>query len=321
VVIPVLNEERHIEDCLRSVCEQDYPSSLVEIVVADGGSTDRTRELVVRMAGEDPRLRLIENPGRNQAAGLNRAIGATTGEVVARLDGHAAWQPGNLRRCVQLLIETGADNVGGTMEAVGENPVAEAVARAWRSPFAAGGARYRYSKRQMETDTVFLGVFRRDALNRVGPFREDLDQHEDYELNHRIRLTGGRVLFSPDISTRYWTRSTWASLGAQFFRYGRSKARAARTLPGVVRPYHLAPPLLVLALPLAAAAMLSYRGRQGVGIAVAAYAAADIVATVGVATGASAPETARILMAFPMLQLSWGAGFLAGLSETLWRRD
>lgn len=321
MVIPVLNEERHIEDCLRSVCEQDYPGDLIEIVVADGGSTDRTKELVAQMAINDPRLRLVENPGRNQAAGLNRGIAATTGEVVARLDGHAAWQPGHLRRCVQLLVETGADNVGGAMEAVGENPIGEAVARAWRSPFAAGGARYRYSRRQMDTETVFLGVFRREALDRVGPFREDLDQHEDYELNHRIRLTGGRVVFSPEISTRYWTRSTWASLSAQFFRYGRSKARVARSLPGVVRPYHVAPPLLALSLPLAVAAMLSQRTRRGVGVGLAAYVAADVVASVSVAKGASGPETARVMVAFPVLQLSWGAGFLAGLWETIRLRN
>ncbi len=320
VVIPVLNEELHILDCLRSVIDQDYPRELIDIVVADGGSSDRTRELVVEVSAGDRRVRLIDNPGRNQASGLNRAIAATSGEVVARLDGHAAWRPGHLRESVRLLLETGSDNVGGTMGAVGETAVARAAARAWRSPFAAGGARYRYRKRQLDTDTVFLGVFRRTALDRVGPFREDLDQHEDYELNHRIRLSGGRVVFSPELSTRYWTRSDWGSLAAQFFRYGRAKARVARTLPGVVRPYHLIPPIFALTVPVAAVALLGKRGRKAVGILAAMYALTDLGAALGVAAGEPAPETARTMVAFPVMQLSWGAGFLVGLWESVRRR-
>jgi hypothetical protein len=203
------------------------------------------------------------------------------------------------------------------MEAIGETPTAAAVARAWRSPFAAGGARYRYFKRQIETDTVFLGVFRRTALERVGPFREDLDQHEDYELNHRIRLTGGRVLFSPDIPTRYWTRATWGSLVGQFFRYGRSKARVARILPGVLRPYHLVAPIFVIALPISLAAALTAGGRRAVGILAAGYIAADVVATLRVAELASPAEAARIMVAFPLMQTSWGAGFLYEIWEAI----
>src|ERR1700730_13478759 len=244
VVIPVLNEARYITGCLRSVQAQTYPANLVEIVVADGGSTDGTQAIVGELAHEDPRIRLVDNPGRTQASGLNIAIAATRGDVVARLDGHAAWPPGHLERCVELLELTGADNVGGTMMGQGETLVGQAVARATRSPFAVGGATYRYSDRQQEVETVWLGCFRRSALDRVGPYDETAAPHEDYELNQRIRDSGGLVIFSPDLPTSYWGRGSWPEVSAQYFKYGRAKVRVARRTPQVIRLYHLAPPAL-----------------------------------------------------------------------------
>lgn len=315
MVIPVLNEERHIRACLASVFEQDYPADRVEVVVADGGSTDATRDIVRALAAEHHNLRLIDNPGRTQAAGLNLAIAATSGEVVARLDGHAAWQRDHLRRCVDLLDSTGADNAGGRMDAVGETPVATAVALATSSPLGIGGARFHYATEQRETDTVFLGCFRRSALERVGPFDERFPPHEDYELNHRIRASGGRIVYSPQISTRYWARADWRSLTRQYYRYGRGKMRVARISPGVVRPYHLVPPVMVLAaLPAAAAVVTGRRRRTVLGLA-GLYAAACLVEGRRLGRDAS-PTVRRILPAvFPVLHLSWGTGFLAGLAS------
>ena len=187
VVLPVFDEERHIEACLDSVLGQDYPSDRYEVIVADGGSTDRTRDIVGAIARRDPRVCLIDNPGRMQAAGLNRAILASCGDVIARQDGHAEWAPDHLRRSVALLRSTGADNVGGRQEAVGDGPSGRAIARAMSSPFGVGGARFRYSEREAEMPTVFLGTFRRSAFERVGLFDEAYPPHEDYELNERIR--------------------------------------------------------------------------------------------------------------------------------------
>ena len=313
VVIPVLNEERHIRDCLESVFAQTYPGELVEVVVADGGSTDTTREIVNAFAVDHPSLRLIDNPGRTQAAGLNLAIAASSGEVVARLDGHAAWQRDHLRRCVDVLAGTGADNVGGRMDAVGETPVAAAVALATSSRFGIGGARFHYATEQRETDTVFLGCFRRSALQRVGPFDERFPPHEDYELNHRIRASGGRIVYSPEIATRYWARATWRSLVRQYFRYGRGKMRVARLSPGVVRPYHLVPPAMVVAVVPAGVALATGRGRRAALSAAGLYGAACLAVSRQVGRDAP-PEVRRVLPAvFPVLHLSWGAGFLAGV--------
>jgi glycosyltransferase involved in cell wall biosynthesis len=317
-VIPVLNEERRIQRCLDSIRQQTYPPDLIEVIVADGGSTDGTRQAVKELAREDPRFRLVDNPRRNQAAGLNIAIAASRGEVIARLDGHAEWPPEHLERCVRLLRDTGADNVGGTMQGAGETPLERAIARATRSPFAVGGATYRYSERQQDVETVWLGCFRRSALDRVGPFDEGAPPHEDYELNHRIRATGGRVVYSPDLSTTYWPRSSWRALARQYFRYGRAKVRVAGRSPGVVRPYHLAPPALIAGAAVGAVAL----GRAGTGrrltvAAAAIYIVGCILTGLSASRGQPVSVRARIPLVFPIVHFSWGAGFWAGVAEAL----
>jgi succinoglycan biosynthesis protein ExoA len=315
VVIPVFNEERYIEACLASVLEQDYPETRYEVIVADGGSTDRTRALVEAAAVDHPNVRLIDNPGRTQAHGLNLAILASRGEFIARQDGHAEWSPHHLRRSIDLLIETGADNVGGRADGEGATVTGRAIARAMRSPFGVGGARYRYSTRVEELPTVFPGTFRRSAFERVGLYDEAYPPHEDYELNHRIRETGGRVLFSPDIPTRYWVRESIRGLAVQYFRYGRSKVRVARASPGVIRPYHLAAPVMVAALPVAAGFMLTRSGRRAVLAGGALYAAACTAAGVRAGRGETLAVRLRIPAMFPILHLAWGSGFWAGIAE------
>jgi succinoglycan biosynthesis protein ExoA len=315
VVLPVLNEERHIEACLESVLAQDYPSDRYEVIVADGGSTDGTRDIVSAVAARDLRVRLIDNPGRLQAAGLNRAILASRGDVIARQDGHAEWAPDHLSTSVALLLATGADNVGGRQDAVGEGPSGRAIARAMRSPFGVGGARFRYSDHEEEMPTVFLGTFRRSAFERVGLFDEAYPPHEDYELNERIRESGGRIVFSPEIRTKYYVRGGLVALGRQYFRYGRGKVRVARASPGVIRPYHLVAPAFVASVPLGVAMVLSGRRRRLALAGAATYGAACLIA--GQLAGSDEPPAvrARIPAAFAVMHVAWGAGFWAGVIE------
>jgi succinoglycan biosynthesis protein ExoA len=321
VVIPVYNEGRYIEACLRSVLEQDYPGDRYEVIVADGGSTDRTRDIVEAIAAAHPNVRLIDNPRRTQASGLNLGIIASRGEYIARQDGHAEWSPHHLRRSIELLVATGADNVGGRADGVGAGATGRAIARAMRSPFGVGGARFRYSTTVEDTATVFPGTFRRTAFERVGLFDEAYPPHEDYELNHRIRERGGRVLFSPDIPTRYHVRESVSALGRQYFRYGRAKVRVARASPGVIRPYHLAAPALVAVVPAVAASVVTGRGRRaGVGLG-AIYAVACVMA--GVRAGAGEPFAVRLRIPgiFVVMHTAWGAGFWVGVGEAVLRID
>jgi succinoglycan biosynthesis protein ExoA len=317
VVIPVYNEERHIEACLDSVLDQDYPADRYEVIVADGGSDDRTRAIVEQIATHHPNVRLIDNPGRMQAAGLNRAILASRGAVIARQDGHAQWGRNHLRRSVELLTATGADNVGGLQEAEGDGPSGRAIARAMSSPFGVGGARFRYSREEQEMPTVFLGTFQRSAFERVGLFDEAYPPHEDYELNERIRSTGGRIVFSPDIRTRYHVRDGLRLLARQYYRYGRGKVRVARASPGVIRPYHLVAPALVAGLPLMAAMVLTGRGRRLALAGATAYGAACVIAGVQAGDGEPLEVRLRIPSTFVVMHVAWGVGFWSGVLEAI----
>lgn len=315
VVVPVYNEERYIEACLASVLDQDYPPDRYEVIVADGGSTDRTRAIVDATSVLHPNVRLIDNPGRTQAHGLNLAILASRGEYIARQDGHAEWGPHHLRRSVELLIETGADNVGGRADGVGLTATGRAIARAMSSPFGVGGARYRYSHDLEDLPTVFPGTFRRSAFERVGLYDEAYPPHEDYELNHRIRESGGRVLFSPDIPTRYYVRESIRGLTRQYFRYGRAKVRVARASPGVIRPYHFVAPALVAAAPVSALLARTRRGRRTLMIGAAVYAAACLTAGIRAGRGESASVRLRVPPIFVVLHVAWGTGFWVGVAE------
>jgi succinoglycan biosynthesis protein ExoA len=316
VIVPVLNEERYLAGCLESVLAQTYPRDRIEIIVVDGGSVDGTRDIVRRLAITDSRLRLIDNPDRVQAAGLNRGLEAARGDVIARLDGHAALRPEHVERCVRLLADTGADNVGGGMEVGGGTPLAQAIGCATASPFGVGDARYRWASDQQDVETVWLGCFRRATLERVGRYDENLDVHEDYELNHRIRAAGGRVLFSPDLTAVYRPRESLRALARQYFRYGRAKARVARITPGVMRPHHVVPPLAVAAVPVVAGLTVAKRMPP-----TAALLAAGVYATgaCGAALLASRDRPwsvrSRVPFVFPVLHGAWGLGFWAGLLE------
>jgi succinoglycan biosynthesis protein ExoA len=319
VVIPVYNEERYIEACLGSVLDQDYPSDRYEVIVADGGSTDRTRAIVEAAATRSPNVRLLDNPGRTQASGLNLAILASRGEFIARQDGHAEWSRHHLRRSIELLLQSGADNVGGRADGEGDSAIGRAIARAMGSPFGVGGARFRYSIEPEEAATVFPGTFRRTAFERIGLFDEAYPPHEDYELNHRIRETGGRVLFSPEIPTRYHVRESITALARQYFRYGRAKVRVARASPGVIRPYHLAAPALVASVPAMLLLTATKRGRKLALAGTAVYATACVAAGLQAGAGEPAAVRLRLPVVFAVLHIAWGAGFWTGIAEAALR--
>jgi succinoglycan biosynthesis protein ExoA len=321
VVIPVYNEERYMQACLDSVLDQDYPTDRYEVIVADGGSADGTRSIVEAAVALHSNVRLIDNPGRTQASGLNHGILASSGEYIARQDGHAEWTRHHLRRSVELLTETGADNVGGSADGEGVTATGRAIACAMRSRFGVGGARFRYATEAEDVETVFPGTFRRATLEQVGLFDEAYPPHEDYELNHRIRVAGGRILFSPDIPTRYWVRESIPALARQYFRYGRSKVRVARASLGVIRPYHLAAPALVAAIPVALLVGLSRRGRRVVAVGGSVYAAACLTAGVRAGVGEPVAVRLRIPAVFPVLHVAWGSGFWMGVAEAVARRE
>jgi len=246
VIMPVWNEERHLRAAVRQVLAQDYPAPL-EVVLAVAPSDDDTEAIARELAAEDARVRIVANPAGITPSGLNAAIKESKYDIIVRVDGHGMLSPGYIRRAVELLDETGADNVGGVMAAEGETPFEEAVARAYCSPLGLGGGRFHVGGQAGPADTVYLGVFRRATLERLGGFDETYVRAQDWELNHRIRASGGLVWFSPELRVTYRPRPNLGALARQFFQTGKWRRLIGRKHPGTFTLRYLAPPVALLA--------------------------------------------------------------------------
>lgn len=323
VIMPVRNEAEFIERSLGSVLGQDYPADRMEVIVADGMSDDGTRELVRAAAGRDGRVRLVDNEGRIAPTALNAALAGARGTIIVRVDGHTEIASDYVRQCVLELERTGADNVGGRMEAEGSGTVRRAIAAATGSPFGVGGARFHYSEAEEWVDTVYLGAWRRVTFDSLGLFDEELVRNQDDEFNYRLRAAGGRILLSPKIRSCYYGRSSLSSLARQYFQYGFWKVRVSQKHPRQMRLRQFVPPLFVLALLVAAAAALAFPSAPAARLPLAGlaalYLAADLVAA---AVEARRQKVNPVLLAFvyPILHLAYGSGFLAGLFRFAGRR-
>ena len=194
IAMPAYNEEHYIEACIASVQAQDYPRDQIEILVADGRSTDRTREILARLAAADPRIHMIDNPARLQAAGLGLLVKQATGDIFVRMDVHCEYAPDYVRHCVETLERTGADNVGGAQRAKAKTFFQRALCAALTSPLGVGGAKYRSADAEGFVDTVFLGAFRRRVFETVWMWDPGAITNEDAELNQRILDSGTQEL-------------------------------------------------------------------------------------------------------------------------------
>ncbi len=311
VVMAVLNEADDIGAARESALRQNYAGDL-EVIVADGGSDDGTREIIQGRLEAEPRLRLIDNPAGTTPAGLNAAIRASSGEVIVRLDGRSVLPPGYIGRAVSMLDETGADNVGGVQAAVGGSPIERAIAAAMSSPVGVGDSRFHSEGAPAGwVDTVYLGVFRRESLERIGLFDEAQLRNQDYELNHRLRETGPGVFFDPELRVEYRPRSTIGGLWRQYLSYGAWKRRMVRNHPGSVRWRQAVPPLFVIAMVVSAVLLATPLRRAGM-VLPAAYAALVVGATLLELARRRDASMLILPVVFPAMHMAWGIGFLAG---------
>jgi len=245
VIMPVLDEERHLADAVRHILAQQYPGEL-EIVIALGPSKDRTSQIAAELAAADPRVRTVPNPTGRTPNALNAAIGASRNEIVVRVDGHGLLTPGYIATAVQLMEDTGAQNVGGVMHAEGETPFGQAVAVAMTSKLGVGNAKFHTGGAAGPADTVYLGVFRRVVLERLGGYNEAFIRAQDWELNHRLRKEGGLIYFSPELRVTYRPRQNLRALASQYRQYGRWRRVVMRTHEGTASLRYLAPPTMLI---------------------------------------------------------------------------
>ena len=308
VVMPLRNGARDLQRSVGAVLSQDYPGE-VELVIAVGPSSDGSAALAGELAAAaTDRIIVVDNPPGTTPSALNAAIAASRGPVVARVDSQAVLPAGYLRRAVQTLRATGADNVGGIQHARGQTPFEETVAAAMTSRFGVGNASFHYGGQPGPTDTVYLGVFRRSALERVGGFDERLRRNQDYELNWRIRDSGGVVWFDPQLVVDYRPRSSLAALARQYRDYGRYKRAVVRQHPRSLRARQLAAPATLIAN--ATSLLLAGAGRRRFLLVPCAYLAAAVAASA--VAGGDRRQVARLPLIFATMHHAWGWGFLVG---------
>lgn len=306
VILPVLNEESHLEGAVLSVLSQDYRGPF-EIILALGPSRDRTNEIAAKLASQDNRVKLLDSPTGKTAAGLNLALAASKSPVVVRVDGHAQIPKNYISLIVEILNKTGAVNVGGVMAAVGTTAFERAVAGAMRSPLGVGASRFHTGGEAGEVDTVYLGAFRREALVAIGGFDERFTRAQDWELNFRLRENGGVIYFDPRLHVTYRPRSSIGALAKQYFEYGRWRRVVSRRHSGTINYRYLAPPFALIGF--SASLILGIALSSIFFIPALVYLLFVVLASLKISTSMS--EYFLLLLVIPTMHFAWGAGFIS----------
>ena len=316
--IPCLDEEQYIEECIRSIYAQDYPHERFEVIVADGGSSDRTRALLDELSGRHPTLRWIDNPGRIQAAAMNEIIRQARGDVLVRLDAHTEYASNYVTKCIEVLARTGADNVGGAQRNRAKNWFQRAFCAAMDSPLAMGGASHRSADAEGFVETVCFGAFRRRVFETVGMFDAGAVTNEDAEINQRITAAGGKVYLSPEIVAHYYPRDSFGGLARQYFKYGQGRARTFLKHGRVVSLRPLAP---FFAVATGSVLVLTSAWQPFTVPAASVYLLATGAEAVRVGWWGGLRNVAAVWGIFPVLHGCHGVGFAAGLLKYLRHPD
>jgi succinoglycan biosynthesis protein ExoA len=312
LLVAMRNEEATIGACLDSIAGQDYPPDLLEVLVHDGGSTDRSREIAEERIAGHPGWQLIPNPKVSQAAGWNIGIDRAAGDVIGIVGAHSELAPDYVRAAVETLERTGAEMVGGPVRARSSGLVGRAVAAATSSRFGVGGATFHYADRESEVDTVYMGVSRAE-IYRQFRFDEEMIRNQDDELSYRLLDAGARIVVNPAIRSSYRNRATLGSLWRQYFAYGLWKVRVAQKHPRQIRPRQLIPPVFVASLAGSVALWLAWPPGRVLFTSVAgSYVLANLAASAWVGRR-DAPTTVVLPAVFAVLHVGYGLGFLAGL--------
>jgi len=313
-VIPCRNERLHIEACVRSVLAQQSVPCGFEVIVADGMSNDGTRQILAKLAHEDDRLRVIDNPARSTAGAMNTGVRHARGQFIAIMGAHNEYAPDYLSASLKVSLETGADNVGGSMVCRGKSRLQRAIAVAHHSPFSVGGARWHDVSYEGPADTVFGGFYNRKVFDRIGFFDETLLRNQDDELNLRLILAGGKIWHSPAIRSSYCPRSSLGALFRQYLQYGYWKVAVMKKhgRPAALR--HLVPGLFVLALLILPLVGWVFAPLFTLWLALlCSYAAANLGASLLTAARSELHLLPLLPMVFGCYHFGYGVGFLRGV--------
>jgi len=245
VILPILNEERDLSNCISAILQQDYPSN-IEVILALGPSVDKTTQIAEKLSELDSRIKLVNNPTGQTAAGLNLAIKASSYEIICRIDGHSEISNNYVKTAVEILQQKNAVNVGGLMHADSNTGLQRVIAQAMRSKLGVGSSKFHTGGSAGESDTVYLGTYKKSAVIAAGGFDERYIRAQDWELNYRLRKNGGLIWFDPRLQVTYRPRRTFKKLARQYFQYGRWRRVISRQYRSTVNFRYLAPPVAVI---------------------------------------------------------------------------
>jgi len=315
IIMPVRNEEAYITRSLGAVLSQDYPKDLIEVYVVDGMSVDQTRRIVTGFQSDHPNVKLLDNPGKIVSKGLNIALNYAKGEIIIRVDGHCEIAPDYVSKCVKYINQDQVDCVGGPIATVGETHLAKAIATAMSSRFGVGNSAFRTIKdKSMLVDTVPFPAYKREAIEKTGRFDEELVRNQDDEYNYRLRKLNGKILLSPDIRSKYYSRSTLLSLWRQYFQYGYWKVRVLQKHPRQMSLRQFIPPVFVSALiTLTLIAIAIPKGWVLLALVLGIYGFVNLIVSASLASKCGWQYFPVLPIIYGLLHLSYGSGFLAGL--------
>ncbi len=315
VLIPVLDEEAHIEEAVEAMRAQRFDGT-IEFLFIDGGSSDATPRILRRLAADDERIRLLDNPARRTPNGLNVGLAHARGTVVVRMDAHTVYPSDYIARGVQRLARGDVAWVSGPQVPVGRGGWSTRIALALGTSLGVGGATFRHAQNEIEVDTGFTGLWRREMLRQHGGWDEGWPVNQDAELAARIRRAGGTIVCLPELAADYVPRDSLRRLASQYWRYGQYRVKTSARHPESMRRSHVLAPGLVVAVPLALMSLgpVSRLARAGLGL----YATACAITTARVANAnpqASRADAVALPAVFLTMHLAWGAGFLMGCAR------
>lgn len=317
VVVPVYNEEKYLDICFQSMLSQNYPKESMEWIFVDGMSTDQTASLLKKFQAQYPDLvHVLQNPNKTAPYAMNIGIRQSKGIYIIRLDAHAEYADDYFSQCVQVLEETGADNVGGVMETKARTPKGKLIAKMLSSKFGVGDSQFRTNGKDGYVDTVPFGAFRRDIFDRVGLYDGRLSRNQDSELNYRILHYGGKIYLSSRIRLAYYCRETVGSILKMGLTNGRWNIITSKLCPGSMRPRHFVPLLFVLSL--LGMPMFSILWQPMLPLftlELLAYVALDFLFSVKANEGILG--MAFLFFLFPCFHIAYGCGSLLGVFEVL----
>ncbi len=317
VVIPVYNEEKYLDACMETLLQQDYPKELMTWFFVDGMSTDRTREMLLAYQQQYPELiRVLDNPNKTVPFAMNIGIRESTGPYMIRLDAHAEYAEDYFSKCVEVLEETGADNVGGVMETKSRTPIGRTIAKMLSSKFGVGDAQFRTGGEDGYVDTVPFGAFRREIFEKIGLYDERLTRNQDSELNYRIIKNGGKIYLSHKIKLAYYCRDSVKGIAKMAALNGKWNIITNKLCPGSMRLRHFIPFMFVLSLvglPLLSLLLPVFWALFG--LEMAAYLALDILFSAKAA--ANLKEFLQLLYLFPCFHICYGWGSVKGIIAAL----